>query len=98
LNFVWGTKDVQNHINYEILGSISGISEYSYFVGCDAVSRRFETPRTSKLEAVPFSETAGTIQITTQPYILEDRVVNVDVFSVFYFHSYVFLSLVSSNV
>jgi hypothetical protein len=28
LNFVWGTKDVQNHVSYEILGALSGISEY----------------------------------------------------------------------
>ena len=56
LNFVWGgTKDLQDHINYEKLVSLSGISEYWGIVGCDAVSRRFETPS--------FSETAGTIQI-----------------------------------
>lgn len=28
LNFVWGAKDVLNHIKYDTLGSFSGISEY----------------------------------------------------------------------
>jgi hypothetical protein len=35
LNFVWGTEDVQNHISYEILGSLSSISECSCSVACD---------------------------------------------------------------